>query len=151
MSLKIKLPTKSPWVFHTAAGSCSGCDAEALGLATSFFDAERLGIIFVSSVRHADILFVTGAVTKKAAVRLKQLYAQAHKPCFVVAIGCCACGQGVFKGGYNTPLAADKIIPVDVYVPGCPPRPEAMIQGVAKAIDKIKKSTENRGQRTDVS
>lgn len=138
MSLKSKSLVKSPWVFQAASGSCSGCDAEALGLTAPFFDVERMGVVFVSSVRHADIIFVTGAFTKKAASRLKQLYEQAQKPCFVVAIGACACGQGVFKGGYNTPLVVNKIIPVDVYVPGCPPKPEAMIQGVAKAMEKLK-------------
>lgn len=132
--MKLKPLAKSPWIFHTAGASCGGCGSEILGLASSFFDCERLGVVFVSDILRADILFVTGVVTKKAANRIKRLYEQAQKPCLVVAIGACACGQGAFKGGCNTPSAVDKIIPVDVYVPGCPPRPEAVMQGIITAI-----------------
>jgi Ni,Fe-hydrogenase III small subunit len=146
MSFKINALTKSLWVFHTATGSCNNCDIEILDLLTPRFDVERFGILLVGSVRHADVLLVTGAVTRKVAPRLKQLYEQAPKPCVVIAIGACSCGQGVFRGGYNTPLAVDKVIPVDVYVPGCPPKPEAMILGVVKAIEKVKNA-----KTTDVS
>lgn len=105
------------------------------------FDIERFGITLVGSIRHADILLVTGVVTKKIAPRLIKVYDQAPKPCLVVAIGACACGQGIFKDGYNTHTPVDKVIPVDVYVPGCPPKPEAMILGIFKAIEKVKGKT----------
>lgn len=138
MSLKLKALTKSLWVFHVGGGSCNNCDIEILDLLTPRFDVERFGILLAGSVRHADVLLVTGAVTRKIAPRLKQLYEQAPKPCIVISIGACACGQGIFRGGYNTPLPVDEIIPVDVYLPGCPPKPEAMILAVVKAIEKVK-------------
>ena len=138
MKLKLLALTKSPWVFHLATGSCNNCDIEILDLLTPRFDVERFGILLVGSVRHADVLLVTGAVSRKAAPRLKRLYKQAPKPCFVVAIGSCALGQGIFKGSYNTPQPVDKYIPVDAYIPGCPPKPEAMIMGVVKLLNKAK-------------
>jgi len=130
--------TKSLWAFHLSTGSCNNCDIEILALFTPRFDVERFGIVLVGSIRHADVLLVTGVVTKKIAPRLVKIYEQAPKPCLVVAIGACACGQGIFKGGYNTYDPVDKVIPVDVYVPGCPPKPEAMILGIMKAIEKVK-------------
>jgi NADH:ubiquinone oxidoreductase subunit B-like Fe-S oxidoreductase len=104
----------------------------------SRFDVEQCGIVFVQNMRDADILFVTGAITKKATQWIKYIYEQMSKPNYVIAIGSCACGEGLFKNSYNTQLALDKIIPIDVYVPGCPPRPEAIILGIAKAIEIVK-------------
>ncbi len=138
MSLKLKALTKSPWVFHICTGSCNNCDIEILDLLTPRFDIERFGMIKVGSIRHADVLLVTGAVSRKAGPRLKRLYEQAPKPCLVVAIGSCALGQGIFKGSYNMPEPVDKYIPVDAYIPGCPPKPEAMIMGVVKLIEKLR-------------
>ncbi|OIO80920.1 MAG: NADH:ubiquinone oxidoreductase [Candidatus Omnitrophica bacterium CG12_big_fil_rev_8_21_14_0_65_43_15] len=138
MSIKVKALTKSLWAFHLATGSCNNCDIEILDLLTPRFDVERFGIVLVGSIRHADVLLVTGVVNKKIAPRLKKLYEQTSKPCLVVAVGACACGQGIFRGGYNTFVPVDNVIPVDVYVPGCPPKPEAMILGVVKAIEKVK-------------
>jgi len=109
-----------------------------LDLLTPRFDVERFGIVLVGSVRHADLLLVTGIVNRKGAPRLKKVYEQASKPCLVVAIGVCACGQGIFRGGYNSYDPVDKVIPVDVYVPGCPPKPEAILLGINKAIEKVK-------------
>ena len=138
MGIKLKALTKSLWVFHLSTGSCNNCDIEILDLLTPRFDLERFGILLVGSIRHADVLLVTGAVSRKAAPRLKRLYEQAPKPCLVVAIGSCALGQGIFKGSYNMPQPVDKYIPVDAYIPGCPPKPEAMIMGVVKLINKLK-------------
>ncbi len=137
MGIKLKALTKSLWVFHLSTGSCNNCDIEILDLLTPRFDLERFGILLVGSIRHADVLLVTGAVTRKVAPRLKRLYEQAPKPCLVVAIGSCALGQGIFKGSYNMPQPVDKYIPVDAYIPGCPPKPEAMIMGVVKLINKV--------------
>jgi len=139
MSLKTKALTKSIWVFHLSTGSCNNCDIEILDLLTPRFDVERFGITLVGSIRHADALLVTGVVTKKVAPRLIKVYEQAPKPCLVIAMGACGCGQGIFRDGYNTYLPVDKVIPVDAYVPGCPPKPEAMILGIVKAVEKLKK------------
>ena len=100
------------------------------------FDVEQCGVVFVQNARDADILFVIGAIIKKAAPQIKRTYEEMQKPSFVVAVGSCACSGVLFKAGNNTLLGVDKIIPVDVYVPGCPPRPEAIILGIAKAVEK---------------
>ena len=137
MSIKKKALTKSLWVFHLSTGSCNNCDIEILDLLTPRFDIERFGMLLAASIRHADVLLVTGAVSRMAAPMLKKLYEQAPKPCFVVAVGGCACSQIIFKGSYNMPRGVDEIIPVDAYIPGCPPKPEAMISAVVKLIKKV--------------
>lgn len=138
MSLKLNALTKSIWVFHAATSPCNNCDIEILDLLTPRHDVERLGMALVGSVRHADALLVTGVPNYKTKERLAKLYSQAPKPCVVAAIGNCACGRILFKDSYNSPCPVDEIVPVDVYIPGCPPKPEAMIAGVAKLIDKLK-------------
>ncbi len=139
MNLKLKALTKSPWVFHLSTGSCNNCDIEILDCLTPRYDVERFGILLVGSVRHADAILITGAMNKKAAIRAKRIYEQAPKPCLVIAFGACACGQGIFRGSYNAPKTVDEMIPVDVYIPGCPPKPEAMIAGIVKALGKVGK------------
>jgi Ni,Fe-hydrogenase III small subunit len=126
--------TKSLFVFHAATSPCNNCDIEILDCLTPRFDLERFGIQLVGSPRHADVLLVTGVPNRKAAPRIKKLYEAAAKPCFVVAVGTCACGLGIFHDSYNVVGPLDGIIPVDAYIPGCPPKPEAMIAGVAKLI-----------------
>jgi Ni,Fe-hydrogenase III small subunit len=138
MDLRLKALTKSIWVFHVSAGSCNNCDIEILDCLTPRFDAERFGIQLVGSVRHADALLVTGAMTRKSAPRLKKIYEQAAKPCLVVACGICAISQNMFRDSYNVAGPLDSIIPVDVYIPGCPPKPEAIIAGIVKLVNKIK-------------
>jgi NADH-quinone oxidoreductase B subunit len=135
--LSIKLIRYSPWLVHFNTGACNGCDIEVLAALTPHFDPERFGVRLAPSVRHGDILIVTGAITKKAAVRLKRLYDQMPNPKFVVAIGACACDGGVFKGTYSILRGAKEVIPVDAYVPGCPPRPEAILYGIVKLFQKI--------------
>ena len=138
MSLKLKALTKSIWVYHLCVGgSCNNCDIEILDLLTPRFDVERFGIMLVGSIRHADAILVTGSLTLKAAERVKRIYEQAPKPCVVIAVGGCACGQGIFKNGPNTPNPVDSILPVNVYIPGCPPKPEAMIMGIVKLVKKL--------------
>ncbi len=137
MNIKKKALTKSLWVFHLSTGSCNNCDIEILDLLTPRFDVERFGILLAASIRHADVLLVTGAVSRMAAPMLKKLWEQAPKPCFVVAVGGCACSQIIFKGSYNMPKGVDEIIPVHAYIPGCPPKPEAMIDAIVKLIKKI--------------
>jgi len=138
MSIKIKALLKSPWVFHMATGSCNNCDIEILDCLTPRFDIERFGMLLAGSIRHADVLLCTGAVTNQCAERVKRVYEQMPKPALVVAIGACACSQGIFKGSYNAPRPLDEIIPVDAYIPGCPPKPEAIIAGAVKLIGKVR-------------
>ena len=137
MNIKKKALTKSLWVFHLSTGSCNNCDIEILDLLTPRFDVERFGILLAPSIRHADVILVTGAGSRMAAPVLKRLYEQAPKPCFVVAVGGCACSQVIFKGSYNMPKPVDEIVPVDAYIPGCPPKPEAIISAIVKLIKKV--------------
>ncbi len=138
MSLKLKALTKSIWVYHLSTGSCNNCDIEILDLLTPRFDVERFGIMLVGSIKHADAILVTGALNLKTIPRVKNIYEQAPKPCLVIAIGACSCGQGIFAKTYNTPEPVDSILPVDAYIPGCPPKPEAMIAGIVKLIQKLR-------------
>jgi len=135
---KIKILTKSIWVFHFASGPCNNCDIEILDVLTPRFDVERFGIKLVGSVKHADAILVTGMLTRKGAPRLKELYEMAPKPIVVIAFGSCAATQGIFRNSYNRAVPVEEIIPVDAYIPGCPPRPDAIIDGVVKVIKKLK-------------
>jgi NADH-quinone oxidoreductase B subunit len=128
---------KSPWAFHLNAGSCNNCDIEILDALTPKYDVERFGITLIGSPRHADVLLVTGVVTVQTLPRVLHVYEQVAKPCLVVAIGACGCSTGIFDGSYHVVGPVDKVIPVDVYVPGCPPKPEAIIDGVVKALAKL--------------
>jgi len=98
---------------------------------------ERFGILLKPSPRHADILVISGGVTEQVKPRLKRIYEQMPSPKFVVALGSCGCSGGIFKDCYGIVGGADKVVPVDVYVPGCPPRPEAIIDVIAKLLAKI--------------
>lgn len=128
---------KSPWVFHVAASPCNNCDIEILDALTPRFDPERLGVLLVGSPRHADALVVTGSVNRKIRDRVLRVYNETPKPCLVIAVGTCSCGVGIFKDAYNNAGPLDEVIPVDAYVPGCPPKPEAILLGVVKALSKL--------------
>ena len=138
MSLKLRALLKSPWVFHLSTGSCNNCDIEILDCLTPRFDVERFGILLAPSIKHADVLLITGIANRKSSIRLKRLYEMAPKPCLVVAIGECSLSRGIFMPSYNAPVPVDKVVPVDAYIPGCPPKPEAIISGVVKLIHKVK-------------
>ena len=129
--------TKSPWVLHYAATSCNGCDIEVLACLTPMYDVERFGMINTGNPKHADILLVTGSVNDESALVLRNLYDQMPEPKAVVAIGACALSGGVFQHAYNIHGGIDKIIPVDVYVPGCAVRPENIIDGCVQALGII--------------
>ena len=129
---------KSLWVFHLATGSCNNCDIEVLDCLTPRHDIERFGMLLVGSIKHADVLLVTGSVNRKCIPRIERLYEQMPKPRLVVAIGECALSRGIFIQSYNCPVPLDHIIPVDVYIPGCPPKPEAIIAGLLKLIERAK-------------
>lgn len=128
----------SPWAIHFNSGSCNGCDIEILATLTPRYDVERFGIKLQGSPRHADVLIATGPVTLQAKERLVRIYEQMPEPKFVIAVGSCALSGGVFDGCYNVVGDLSKVIPVDVYVPGCPPRPEAIIYGVVKLLESLK-------------
>ncbi len=128
----------SPWVIHFNSGSCNGCDIEILATLTPRYDVERFGIKLQGSPRHADVLVCTGPVTRQARERLIRVYDQMPAPKFVVAVGSCALSGGAFQGCYNIMGGIDKVIPVHAYVPGCPPRPEAIIDGVVKLLSSLK-------------
>jgi len=136
LSLKEKIFKKSLWLFHLSAGSCNNCDIEILDCLTPRFDVERFGMKLVGSPRHADVILVTGIVTKKTKPRVLEVYNQAAKPVVVVAVGACPCTGGIFAEGYNFAGPLDKVIPVDVYIPGCPPKPEAILAGIVKFLNK---------------
>jgi Ni,Fe-hydrogenase III small subunit len=125
---------KSLWVYHANCGSCNGCDIEVINVLTPYYDAERFGIKLVGSPRHADVLLVCGPVTRQVLPSLKHLYESVPEPKLVFAIGSCACGGNIWFDSYNTLGGVAKAIPVNYYVPGCPPRPEAILYGVAVAL-----------------
>jgi len=133
-----KFGKKSPWILHYDASSCNGCDIEVLACLTPLFDVERFGAVSVGNPKHADILLITGGVNAQTLPVVKQLYEQMPSPKAVVAVGACACTGGIFRECYNMIGGADEAIPVDVYVSGCAARPEAIIDGVVKALDKLK-------------
>ena len=135
--LKTWARVNSPWVLHFNSGSCNGCDIEILATLTPRYDLERMGVQLEASPRHADVLICTGAVTRQARERLIRIYEQMPNPKFVVAVGSCALSGGVFKGCYNVMDGIDQVIPVNAYIPGCPPRPEAIIDGVVKLLDSL--------------
>ena len=130
---------RSLWVFHLNTGSCNGCEIEIVATITPRYDPERFGIRLVGSPKHADVLLVTGPVTKKMAQKVRRVYEQVPDPKLVMCIGTCGQSGGVFYDSYNLDGPIDQVLPVDVYVPGCPPRPEAIIFGVVKALEKLER------------
>jgi NADH-quinone oxidoreductase B subunit len=128
---------KSPWVIHFNTGACNACDIEVIAALTPRYDVERLGILLKGTPRHADVLVCSGPVTLQAADRIRRIYEQMAEPRFVVAVGTCACSGGVFEGCYNVSGGINQVVPVNAYIPGCPVRPEAIIDGVAKLLGHI--------------
>ena len=139
--------TKSPWVIHYDGSSCNGCDIEVLACLTPMYDAERFGIINTGNPKHADIFLVTGGVNEQNKNVVKQIYEQMPEPKVVVAVGICAC-CGIFADCYNILGGVDTVIPVDVYVPGCAARPEAIIDGIVQGLGVLaeKKAKMDRGE-----
>jgi Ni,Fe-hydrogenase III small subunit len=118
------------------AGSCNGCEIEITGLMSPVYDSERFGIHFVASPRHADLLLVTGPVTRNMEVPLRKTYEATPAPKLVVAVGDCARTCGVFKGSYAVAGSVDQVIPVDVFVDGCPPEPADILRGILTALGR---------------
>jgi ech hydrogenase subunit C len=132
-----KTRMKSPWILHFDCGSCNGCDIEVLACLTPVYDIERFGMVNVGNPMHADILLVTGTVNHRNKKVLMNLYDQMPAPKVVIAIGACGLTGGIFRDAYNVVGGVDKVIPVDVYVPGCPAKPEAIIDGAVLALQKF--------------
>lgn len=121
------------------AGSCNGCEVEINGLNSPVYDIERFGVHFVASPRHADLLLVTGPVSRNMELALRKTYDAMPDPRLVVAVGACGCSGGIFGQNYATVGRVDKVVPVDVYVPGCPPSPSALLRGILTAIGRIQR------------
>ncbi|KIM09317.1 MAG: NADH dehydrogenase [Sulfurovum sp. PC08-66] len=126
---------KSPWILHYNAGSCNGCDIEILAALGPDYDLERFGVLNRGNPKQSDIFLVTGPVTYRSRERLVELYTQIPEPKVVVAMGACTATGGVFRGMYNVEDGIDTYIPVDVYIPGCAPSPQLLIDGMAKALE----------------
>jgi Ni,Fe-hydrogenase III small subunit len=126
--------TKALWVYHVNTGACNGCDIEVINVLTPYYDVERFGIKLVGSPRHADVLLVSGPVTRPVVDSLRRVYEATPEPKLVFAIGSCAIDGGIWHDSYNVIGGIDKEIPVNFHIPGCPPRPEAIVYGVAQAL-----------------
>lgn len=124
---------RSPWLLHYNATSCNGCDIELIASLTPLYDLERFGMVMTGNPKHADILVVTGSVNCNSKEVVENLYAQMPNPKVVVAVGICACSGCVFRDCYNVLGGVDMVLAVDVYVPGCAARPEAIIDGLLQA------------------
>ncbi len=138
MSFAIQALTRSLNVFHLAGSACNNCDIEILDALTPKYDLERFGITLAASIRHADLILLSGIFNKKASIRARHLYEQAPKPVLVVAIGGCPCTGIIFRGSYNWDGPPGTYIPIDAYVPGCPPKPEAIISAVIKLVQGLR-------------
>lgn len=144
MKMMTKARLKSPWVLHYNCGSCNGCDIEVLAALMPKFDAERFGIVNIGDPKQADILVVTGPANKRNQRVLKNLYDQMPEPKVVLAVGTCAATGGIFHNCPNTLGGVDKVIPVDVYVPGCAARPEQIVDGIILALKKLEERSEKK-------
>jgi NADH-quinone oxidoreductase B subunit len=133
-----KLLGRSLSIREVDAGSCNGCELEIVALNNPIYDIERFGIHFVASPRHADMLLVTGPVTRNMELALQKTYRAMPEPKLVVAVGACGISGGIFGENYASLGGVDKVVPVDVYVPGCPPRPQALLQGILLAVGQLR-------------
>ena len=133
---------KSPWLFHINAGSCNGCDIELVSVITPRYDAERLGFKLTGTPRQAEIVVVTGPVTKQTLPRVLRSISQVPEPRCIVTMGSCPQSGNVFRGSYSIAGPLSKYVPVDVDVAGCAPKPEAVIDGLALATQILKEKRE---------
>ncbi len=146
LSVKIKnIFGRSLHIREVDAGSCNACEVEVNALSNPIYDIERFGLHIVASPRHADMLLVTGPVTRNMELALLKTYNATPSPKLVAAMGSCACNGGIFGDTYASGGGVDKFIPVDVYIPGCPPRPQAVIFGIMVALDKLPQKIKRTG------
>lgn len=148
MSLATKIitwaRTKSPWIIHFNTGACNACDIEIIAALTPRYDLERFGVQLKGTPRHADVLVCSGPVTRQIECRLKKIHEQMAEPKFVIAVGTCACSGGVFQGCYNILGGINKVIPVSMYIPGCPASPKAIIDGAVKLLQGLEAAENSR-------
>lgn len=123
-------------VLHFNAGSCNGCDMEVVVALSSLREAKGFGGKSIAGLKHVLVMVVTGSVTRKVANVLKRIYEQVKDPKYVVAVGTCAVSGGVFRRSYNVVGGVDRVIPVDLYIPGCPPHPKAIVEGIRRLVEK---------------
>jgi NADH-quinone oxidoreductase B subunit len=128
---------KSPWILHLNSGACNACDIEVVAALTPRFDVERLGVLLKATPRHADVIVATGPVTRQIKDRIIRIYEQTPDPKFVIAVGACAMSGCVYRGAYNVMGGLDQVIPVNIYIPGCPVRPDAVLDGVVKLLGTL--------------
>ncbi|SHI61424.1 membrane-bound hydrogenase subunit mbhJ [Clostridium amylolyticum] len=134
-----KSRAKSPWIYHLNTGSCNGCDIELIALLGPKYDVERFGVKLTGTPRHADIIIVTGPVTSQSRERMLRVISQVPDPKVIVSLGSCPLSCNVFKGSYSVEGPLDRWVPVDVSVGGCSPKPEAIISGILKAVEILKR------------
>ncbi len=128
---------KSPWILHLNSGACNACDIEVVAALTPRFDVERFGVLLEGTPRHTDVIIASGCVTPMMKDRIIRIYEQVPDPKFVIAVGSCALSGCVYRGGYGSLSGIDQVLPVDMYIPGCPIRPDALIDGVVKLLGKL--------------
>src|SRR5712691_1666239 len=138
-----KLLGRSLSIREVDAGSCNGCELEIVALNNPIYDIERFGIHFVASPRHADMLLVTGPVTRNMELALLKTFRAAPEPKVVVAVGACGISGGIFGESYASLGGVEKVLPVDVYIPGCPPRPQALLHGILLAVARLAERLHN--------
>ena len=138
MNGTINALTRSMNVFHLAGSACNNCDIEILDALTPKYDLERFGMTLVGSIRHADVVLVSGIFNRKAAIRAQEVLAQTPKPYLVLGIGACPCTGLMFRDSYNWERPPSDYMNIDAFVPGCPPKPEAIIAAVVKVIEALR-------------
>jgi Ni,Fe-hydrogenase III small subunit len=135
-----RMMNRSCWVYHANSGGCNGCDIEVLNVLTPYYDAERFGVKLVASPRHADAMLCQGPALRSTERALRRAYEAMPAPKLVIAVGSCATGGGPWFDGYAVLGGIEKVLPVDYWIPGCPPRPEAILHGVAVALGLVEKA-----------
>lgn len=137
---------RSPWIYRLNGGSCNGCDIEIGPCFCPRYDAEQLGIVLQGSPKHADILLITGPITLRTRDSIQDIFEQIPSPKAVIAVGSCPASGNVFSGSPTIVGSAEAVVPVDLYIPGCPPRPQAIIEAIQTAAQMLE-AGETRSQR----
>ena len=148
--LLAKSRLKSPWIYRINSGSCNGCDIEIAPCFCPRYDAEQIGAVVQGSPKHADILLITGTMTLRARDAVRNVYEQMPEPKAVVAIGSCPATGNIFAGSPTILDGVASIVPIDVYVPGCPPRPQAIIRGIQQAAQLLAEGKTGKLEREKI-